>query len=73
MNYKMNKDVRSKVSFSRREEIEDECDEVKRLETQLARSNLKLPDERRLVTEIDRLKRSKRTLQEFDKEKQVSL
>ena len=83
MNYKMNKDVRSKndlvqklrsgVSFSRREEIEDECDEVKRLETQLARSNLKLPDERRLVTEIDRLKRSKRTLQEFDKEKEVSL
>ena len=77
---KTNKDVRSKndlvqklrsgVSFSRREEIEDQ---VKRLETQLARSNLKLPDERRLVTEIDRLKRSKRTLQEFDKEKQVSL
>ena len=77
---KTNKDVRSKndlvqklrsgVSFSRREEIEDQ---VKRLETQLARINLKLPDERRLVTEIDRLKRSKRTLQEFDKEKQVSL
>ena len=77
---KTNKDVRGKndlvqklrsgVSFSRREEIEDQ---VKRLETQLARSNLKLPDERRLVTEIDRLKRSKRTLQEFDKEKEVSL
>ena len=74
---KTNKDVRGKndlvqklrsgVSFSRREEIEEQ---VKRLETQLARSNLKLPDERKLVTEIDRLKRSKRTLQEFDKEKQ---
>ena len=72
-----NKEVRAKndlvqklrvgVSFSRREEIEDQ---VKRLELQLARSNLKLPDERRLVTEIDRLKRSKRTLQEFDKERQ---
>ena len=74
---KTNKDVRGKndlvqklrsgVSFSRKEEIEEQ---VKRLETQLARSNLKLPDERKLVTEIDRLKRSKRTLQEFDKEKQ---
>ena len=58
--------LRSGVSFSRAEEIDDQ---VRRLELQLARSNLKLPEERRLVTEIDRLKRSKRTLQEFSKEK----
>ena len=58
--------LRSGVSFSRAEEIDDQ---VRRLELQLARSNLKLPEERRLVTEIDRLKRSKRTLQEFSREK----
>ena len=59
--------LRSGVSFIRREEIEEQ---VRRLETQLARSNLKLPEERRIVTEIDRLKRSKKTLVEFDREKQ---
>ena len=58
--------LRSGVSFSRAEEIDDQ---VRRLEVQLARSSLKLPEERRLVTEIDRLKRSRRTLQEFNKEK----
>ena len=58
--------LRSGVSFSRREEIEEQ---VRRLELQLAKSNLKLPEERRIVTEIDRLKRSKRTLQDFDREK----
>ena len=58
--------LRSGVSFSRAEEIDDQ---VRRLELQLARSSLKLPEERRLVTEIDRLKRSRRTLQEFNKEK----
>ena len=58
--------LRSGVSFSRAEEIDEQ---VRRLELQLARSSLKLPEERRLVTEIDRLKRSRRTLQEFNKEK----
>ena len=71
-----NKDVRSKgetvqklrsgVSYIRMDELDDQ---IRRLENQLVKSNLKLLDERKLVTEIDRLKRSKKTLQEFDRER----
>eukprot|EP00092_Neocalanus_flemingeri_P023675 GFUD01025677.1.p1 GENE.GFUD01025677.1~~GFUD01025677.1.p1 ORF type:complete len:631 (+),score=206.98 GFUD01025677.1:45-1937(+) len=58
--------LRSGLSYGRIDEIEEQ---VKRLELQLARNTFKLPEERRLVGEIDRLKRSKRILIDYNRER----
>jgi uncharacterized coiled-coil DUF342 family protein len=40
--------------------------QIRKLEYQIERNNFKLPDERRIVAEIDRLRRSKKILREHD-------
>lgn len=73
----LNKDVRMKgdlvqklrsgLSYGRVDEI---VEQIKKLELQLARNTFKLPEEKRLVGEIDRLKRSKRILIDYNNEKE---
>ena len=59
--------LRGGLSYGRLNEIEEQ---IKRLEMQLSKHTFKLPEERKLVGEIDRLKRSRKLLLDFNREKE---
>jgi len=59
--------LRSGLSYGRIDEIEEQ---IKRLEWQLSRNTFKVPEERRVVTEIDRLRRNRKILLDFNREKE---
>jgi len=59
--------LRSGLSYGRLEEIEEQ---INRLEWQLARNTFKVPEERRLVGEIDRLRRNRKTLLDYNRERE---
>jgi len=59
--------LRSGLSYGRVDEIEEQ---IKRLEWQLARNTFKVPEERRLVGEIDRLRRNRKTLLDYNSERE---
>jgi len=59
--------LRSGLSYGRLEEIEEQ---IKRLEWQLARNTFKVPEEKRLVGEIDRLRRNRKMLLDYTRERE---
>lgn len=55
--------MRSKLQYQSEQKIDEV---VRNLETQLQRHPFRLSEERKLVVEIDRLKRSKKAVQEYN-------